>query len=179
MLNLLLEIFEIYMNAKAKEYIEKLQLLEHPEGGYFKEVYRSEVIINKDYLPQRYSSDRCLSTSIYFLLEGKQFSALHRLKSDEIWHHIDGVSVKIFVIDENGKLTITKLGKNIKDGDVLQTVIKRSCWFGAEILDETSFTLVSCTVAPGFDFADFELGKREELLELFPEHKELVLKLTK
>lgn len=162
------------MNAEAKKYIERLHLELHPEGDYFKEIYRSGEFILPKGLPPRFRDKRNISTSIYFLLEGKQKSNFHKLKSDEIWHYYDGCGVNIFIIDDSGKLTEIKLGKNFE----LQAVIINNNWFGAELSEKNSFCLLGCTVAPGFDFEDFELAKREELLNLFPEHKEVIERLT-
>ena len=162
----------------SKEYIEKLQLSAHPEGGFFKEVYRAEEQIN-DKLPSRYAGSRAFSTSIYFLLEGNQISSLHRLNSDEIWHFYDGSSIKIYIIDEDGKSFSVNLGNNLEEGETFQTVIKKNSWFGAEVVDKNSFSLVGCTVAPGFDFDDFELGSRDELLESYPQYEDIIKKLTK
>ena len=165
------------MNSKAKYYIQKLQLNKHPEGGHYREVYRSGEIISID-TPVK-NLKRNISTSIYFLLDGSQISKFHRLKSDELWHYYDGSSVKVYSIDENGKLTITILGKKTEDGEVYQAVIKKNNWFSAEVINKRSFALIGCTVSPGFDFSDFELATREFLLSSFPQHKNLVLKFTK
>jgi len=167
------------MNAKAKYYIDKLQLIRHPEGGYFKEVYRSSEFIKAENLPLRYKSNRTFSTSIYFLLEGNEFSSLHKLKSDEIWHFYDGSPVKISIIDRDGILNEIVLGKNLKDGEIMQIVIEKNNWFGAELLDKESFCLVGCTVAPAFDFDDLKIGNRQELLKRFPQHKKIIERLTK
>ena len=145
---------------KADIYIKKLKLIPHPEGGYFKEIYRSGETL-KHGLPGRYKGNRSFSTSIYFLLKGKQKSLLHKLKSDEIWHFYDGSSLKLYIIDAKSKLSSKLLGRNI------------------DVSDENSFALFGCTVAPGFDFSDFELGERKKLLRLYPQHKELVEKFTK
>ena len=167
------------MLPQARNYIEKLQLKLHPEGGYYKEIYRAGEMILPEHLPERYKSARNFSTSIYFLLEGNQVSHLHRLKSDEQWHFYDGSSTVLYVIGEKGNLTKTLLGRNIDNGESLQTVVQKNFWFAAELLDKTSFVLLGCTVAPGFDFSDFELGKREELLIAFPHLGELINKTSK
>ena len=164
------------MNSKAKAYIKKLGLKKHPEGGYYREVYRSGEKILSGHLPIRYKSNRNFSTSIYFLLEGKQCSAFHLLQSDELWHYYDGSDVIIYIIDKKGKLSIKKLGKT-KDAQ-FQLVIEKQFWFAAELDDKNSFSLFGCTVSPGFDFEDFRLGKREELIKKFPEHKFLIEQLT-
>lgn len=165
------------MNEKAKYYIQKLELEKHPEGGYFKEIYRSGEMITIE-APRKHLK-RNVSTSIYFLLEGSQISKFHRLKSDELWHFYDGDAVKIYVIDEQGKLTEIMLGKETDKGQVFQTVIRKKHWFAAEVINKRSFALIGCTVSPGFDFTDFELAKREYLLKSFPQHKTLISKFTK
>ncbi len=166
------------MNPEAKKYIDKLHLELHPEGGYFKEIYRSGEIILPEGLPSRFRIGRNFSTAIYFLLEGKQVSRFHRLKSDEIWHFYDGGGVKIFAIDNTGKLSEYRLGKNFEKREELQVVIKNNHWFCAELLDRKSFSLVGCTVSPGFDFDDFEIAKRVELLREFPQHKDIIVRFT-
>ena len=167
------------MNSKAKEYIDKLQLQAHLEGGYFSEVYRSEEIISGDHLPVRYGASRSFSTSIYFMLEGDQVSTFHRLKSDELWHFYDGTALDIYIIDEKGILNKTRIGNNINSGETFQTVVKKNCWFGAELINKSSFALIGCTVSPGFDFNDFELAGRNKLIKKYPEHEEIIIKLTK
>lgn len=167
------------MNTEAQKYIEKLHLEKHPEGGYFKEIYRSGEMILPEGLPSRFLKSRNISTSIYFLLEGKQVSNFHKLKSDEIWHFYDGSGVRIFVIDSSGDLSIHKLGRNFEDSEELQIVIKNNHCFAAELIDKNSFCLVGCTVSPGFDFDDFELGNRNELIDCFPQQKKLIERFTK
>jgi len=167
------------LNNKARKYIEKLQLKAHPEGGYYREVFRAGEIILADHLPKRYKSSRNFSTSIYFLLEGNQVSNFHRLKSDEQWHFYDGSGIVIYVIEEGGNLSKILLGRNIEKGESLQTVIKHNSWFGAELIDKTSFALIGCTVSPGFDFSDFELGKKAKLLDEYPDYEYTIIKLTK
>ena len=167
------------MDKKAKYYIEKLKLQEHPEGGYFKEIYRSDEIFSASVLPERYNGGRAFSTSIYFLLEGKNISALHKLQSDEIWHFYDGCPVKIYIITPQGKLEERMIGHNLDNKESLQTVICKHSWFGAELTDKSSFCLIGCTVSPGFDFQDFEMGKRVKLIEQYPEFSEIILRLTK
>lgn len=164
------------MNEKSKYYINKLELIKHPEGGYYREIYRSAEMFLID--PPKKDLKRNASTSIYFLLDGSQVSKFHRLKSDELWHFYDGGSIKIYVIDEKGKLDEITLGRKTEAGDVFQIVIKKNNWFAAEVIDKKSFSLIGCTVSPGFDFSDFELADRQYLLENFIAHKNLIQKLT-
>ena len=167
------------MHEKAKYYIDKLKLQKHPEGGYFNEIYRSDEIFTASVLPKRYNGDRAFSTSIYFLLEGKEISTFHKLQSDEIWHFYDGSPVRISIINPEHTLEEKLLGNTIENNESLQRVINKGSWFGAELVDKSSFTLVGCTVSPGFNFLDFEIGKRERLLEEYPEFSSIILRLTK
>lgn len=157
-------------------WIEHLELKSHPEGGWYKEVYRSEEEIPVNGLPVRYKGSRSFSTSIYYLLEKGQISALHRIQSDEQWHFYAGSPLSVFIIHPNGILENLVIGSNPEKGEVFQGVVKAGCWFGSMV--EEGYALVGCTVSPGFDFADFELGKREELLHQYPQHKEIILRLT-
>lgn len=163
----------------SKDWIEKLQLKQHPEGGYFREIYRADGVISKDALPIRYNGGRVYSTTIYYLLESGDFSSLHRLKSDEQWFHIDGSALTIHSIEPKGNYTQHRIGKNLDKGEQPHAVIPHGNWFGGTIEEVNSFSLVGCIVAPGFDFEDFELGKRDELMKQFPQHKALIEKLTR
>ena len=165
------------MQQKARAYIKKLQLKKHPEGGYYREVYHSGEKILSGHLPKRYKSSRNFSTSIYFLLEGNQFSAFHQLKSDELWHFYDGSDLEVYIINPEGNLTVAKLGRS--DDAEFQIAIEKKCWFAAETEDKQSFSLFGCTVAPGFEFEDFELGRRDFLFKKFPQHKNLISRLTR
>ncbi len=162
----------------AAYWINKLNLLAHPEGGYYKEIYRSEEFIEQTVLPNRYSSKHSLSTSIYFLLNKNQISAFHKLQSDEIWHYHTGASLKIHIISNDGNYKEVKLGLSLEDGESPQIIIPHNHWFAAELLDKSSFTLIGCTVAPGFDFTDFILGKQDILKKLFPQHSDLIVRMT-
>lgn len=129
----------------------------HPEGGYFRETYRSS-----GEMPfPGFEGTRNLCTSIFFLLKEGQQSALHRIKSDEIWYFHDGDGVDIIEIDEKGNEIITRLGKKINQGERLQHVVKANRWFGARLPEGSRFCLVGCQVSPGFDFRDFELMQNE------------------
>ena len=165
------------MHLKAQKYIKQLQLKKHPEGGYFKEFYRSGEMILPEHLPKRYKSSRNFSTSIYFLLEGKQFSSFHLLQSDELWHFYDGSSVLLYIINQKGELSVKKLGRSV-DSE-LQLTIEKQSWFAAEVEDKKSFVLFGCTVSPGFEFEDFEIGRRDELIKNFPQYSDLIKRLTK
>lgn len=167
------------MIEKVRTYIDKLQLQPHPEGGYYREVYRAGEMILAENLPGAYNGYRNISTSIYFLLQRNDFSAFHKLKSDELWHFYDGSGLKISLIDQSGNFNEICLGKNIDEGEVFQTVIKKNCWFAAELIDKKSFALVGCTVSPGFDFRDFEMADCEQLIGQFPELKDRIIRLCR
>ena len=166
------------MNANAKYWIEKLQMEPHPEGGYFRQTYRADLILPQQSLPG-FAGARAASTAIYFLLEDRNFSAFHRLKSDEVWHFYAGAALDVHVLDAEGKHAVISLGTDLEAAQLPQAVVRAGCWFGSHVQHWTGWVLVGCTVAPGFDFADFELGKREELEKDFPQHREIVRKLTR
>jgi predicted cupin superfamily sugar epimerase len=163
----------------AEYWIQQLDLQEHPEGGFFRETYRSHETIPPEALPERFSGARSFATAIYFLLKGDDFSAFHRIKSDELWHFHAGRPLTLHMIDSSGRYQKTVLGENPQNGEVLQATVPEGCWFAAETLDRSGYTLVGCTVAPGFDFADFEMGRRSELIELYPDHRQLIKTLTR
>ncbi len=162
------------MSSRVEFLIEKLNLKPHPEGGFFKETYRSKESIKKENLHVRFAGDRAHSTSIYFLLTSENYSALHKIQSDEMWHHYEGGTLEITSIDNNGKLTVHSLGKNLENNEEPQIVIKAGDWFGAKVKDKDTYTLAGCTVSPGFDFEDFVMGDKNELLKQFPQHKEVI-----
>lgn len=159
----------------AAYYVKNLQLLPHPEGGYYKETYRCEELIH----PKDFSGERNISTSIYFLLEEFNFSAFHKIKSDEVWHFYAGDALEVIEITVNGKLKITSLGANVSAGEVFQYVVPAHNWFASRVKYGGKFSLVGCTVAPGFDFNDFELAEGKKLTAQFPEHKETIEALTR
>ncbi len=163
----------------AKYWIDRLQLEPHPEGGYFRQTYKSKLIIERSGLPPYFDGARAASTAIYFLLEGKNFSAFHRLHSDEMWHFYSGCPVAVHVISLEGKYSKILLGNNPDEGEVFQAVVPAGCWFASHVADWKSWALVGCTVAPGFEFADFEMGKREELVVKYPQQRDVVERLTR
>jgi len=167
------------MTKLANYWIDKLGLIAHPEGGYYRETYRSGLAIAREALPPQYTGPRLVSTAIYFLLEGKNFSAFHRLRSDELWHFYAGGSFVVHVIDEEGRYSEISVGSDPDAGERLQAVVKAGCWFASRTRNPESFALAGCTVAPGFDFEDFELGKRSERTRLYPQHRELIKELTR
>lgn len=163
----------------AQYWIEKLRLEPHPEGGYFRQTYRSELMIARQALPQEFGAARAASTPIYFLLEGKNFSAFHRLRSDEMWHFYAGSPLLVHVIEPGGQRSTIFLGTNLEVEQAPQAVVRAGCWFASHVWDWKSWALVGCTVAPGFDFVDFELAKRADLLASFPQHEQIIRKLTR
>lgn len=166
------------MNIHTAEYWkEKLGLVQHVEGGAFREVYRSQHVLPRSILINEHKGDRNISTSIYFLLAHGEFSAFHRIASDELWHHYDGSTLYVYEIKPDGELVTHKLGKG--EGALPQAVIPAGSWFASRVEEEYGFALCGCTVAPGFDFEDFELAERAPLQQLFPKHRVLIEELTR
>jgi predicted cupin superfamily sugar epimerase len=166
------------LTKDAQYWIEKLQLAPHPEGGYFRQTYRSDMMIPRESLPG-FSGSRSASTAIYFLLEGENFSAFHRLRSDEVWHFYFGSPVIVDVIDPQRDYCSFRLGSDPDAGEAFQAVVKAGCWFASHVADWKSFAVVGCTVAPGFDFEDFEIAKRAELIARYPAHRAIINRLTR
>lgn len=162
----------------AKYWKDKLELISHVEGGAFKEVYRSAMVLPQEKLTKEHLGDRNASTGIYFLLEYGEFSAFHRIASDELWHFYDGDTLTVYEIKASGALIKHLLGKDIDAGEQPQIVIEAGSWFGSRVEVEGGYTLCGCTVAPGFDFADFELADREKLSEAYPMYKDLIKNMT-
>lgn len=171
---------------RAHDLISQLQLEAHPEGGYFREVYRSSESIPLAGLPGRFGGPRSFGTAIYFLLRPGEVSHLHRIQADELWHFYAGTPLRVHLLDETtGQHRTLELGPDLAAGQSFFGMVPTGTWFGAEVNappesdphDEV-FSLVGCTVAPGFDFADFELGTRDDLLARFPAHEEIVKRLT-
>jgi len=167
------------MKKDAEYWIRKLALEPHPEGGYFRQTYRANLVLAKESLPSEFTGARAVSTAIYFLLEGESFSAFHRLLSDELWHFYVGSVLVVHAIDEHGRYSEVLLGSDPDVGEALQAVVKAGCWFASEVRDRKSFALVGCTVAPGYEFADFEMAKREELVVDYPQHRRVIDRLTR
>lgn len=161
-------------NKNADYWISRLQLLPHPEGGYFKEVFRSGTEVMRP-PPSLLPKKAC--TSIYYLLEGTDFSGFHRIASDEIWYFHKGAPLHIHVIDEAGEHLTLELSDEPTGN--LSIVIKAGLWFAAEIPSASGFTLASCAVAPGFEFSEFEMGGREQLTALYPQHGGIFVKLCR
>lgn len=163
---------------KADYYIQKLNLTEHVEGGAFKEIYRSSGIIPHAILGSVFGGDRNTSTAIYFLLKHGQISAMHKIASDELWHFYDGASLCIYEITAQGELQKHRLGKNLEEGESFTCLIKAGSWFGSRCEIVGGFSLVGCTVAPGFDFKDFVLAERTELCNRYTQYADIINELT-
>lgn len=159
--------------------IELYDLQPHPEGGWFKQTYKSAELIPVGALPQRFPDARTFSTAIYFLLEKGNFSAFHRIKSDECWHFYAGDPLNVYIIDQEGKLTVITLGNDFENGQLFQYIVPANCWFASSPAEGSEFCFVGCTVAPGFDFEDFELAERDKLIKAYPTHKDMITKLTR
>lgn len=162
----------------AQALIEQLALARHPEGGWFRETYRASEQMAAQALPARFGGDRSFSTAIYFLLEAGDISALHRIRSDEVWHFYAGSALDVHCIAPEGAHQVLRLGANPAAGQQFQAVVPAGCWFGAELAGD-GFALVGCTVAPGFDFADFEMGEAQPLAVRYPQHAALIKRLTR
>ncbi|MCX7809310.1 MAG: cupin domain-containing protein [Leptospiraceae bacterium] len=163
----------------VEEIIRSLNLTKHPEGGYYREIYRSNEFIPVEVLENRKNAKkpyRNISTSIYYLLVNSDVSLFHRIKSDEIWHFYQGSPLLLHILDEEKQeyRNIT-LGKDL----VFQVVVPKNVWFSAEILDKSSYSLIGCTVSPGFEFEDFEIAKSQDLISKFPQWENLIKKFTK
>jgi predicted cupin superfamily sugar epimerase len=157
-------------------WIAHLGLLAHPEGGYYRETYRSTLQLSGDGLPPAYAGPRAASTAIYFLVTAGHPSCFHRLQTDEIWHFYAGDTLEICCLSADGVLEVKRLGMDVASGDCLQQAIPAGTWFGARVAGE--YALCGCTMAPGFDFQDFELGTRAAMVAQFPAHGALIQQLT-
>jgi uncharacterized protein len=158
--------------TSANDLIRVLQLQPHPEGGYYKEMYRSREMMDTAH------GIRNVSTAIYYLLQDEERSAFHRIKSDELWFFHMGTPLEILTIKYGG-LQIITLGSEMQKAEIPQAVIPAGTWFCARVKNKKGFALVSCTVAPGFDFADFELANRKALLDQYPRMHDVIEEFTK
>jgi hypothetical protein len=161
------------LGPEARALVEALGLAPHPEGGFFRETFRAPAIVASSGRPWR-----AASTAIYFLLPEGSFSAFHRVSSDEVWHFYDGAPLELHTLDEAGEHQVARLGRDLARGERPQLVVPAGVLQAAVPLGGP-YTLVGCTVAPGFDFADFELPPRADLLARFPGHADVVRSLTR
>lgn len=162
----------------ADDIIERLHLQPHPEGGYYRQTYQAADLLSAGGLPDRYTGARAASTTIYFLLRDDEVSRLHRLASDEVWHFYFGDPLVIHVITPEGERSDQVLGHDFWSGQQPQFVVPQGCWFGAAMREPGGFALVGNTVAPAFDFDDFELADRVRLTSAWPQHADLIRRLT-
>ena len=161
--------------AEAARLIAQLGLQPHPEGGFYSETWRAAEMLRRPAL----GVERAAGTAIYYMLSGDAYSAWHRIRSDEIWHFYAGGPLLVHVLDAQGALTTHRLGNALEDETAaFQAIVPANCWFAAERVSAARTTLVGCTVAPGFDYADFELADAESLAADFPAHAELIAKLA-
>ena len=166
------------MVITGEYWVQKLSLLKHPEGGYYRETYRGSDLINQDQSLSRYGGARNTSTAIYYLLIDQDFSAFHKLQSDEIFHFYSGSALDVHIISDLGEYSYYKVGNNPDNNEILQLVIPHGNWFASCVSQPDSYSLIGCTVSPGFDFADFTLANQEDLINLYPQHKKIIRQFT-
>jgi predicted cupin superfamily sugar epimerase len=160
----------------AQDWIQRLGLTPHPEGGWYKETYRAGFQVTPAQGPTTGKTTSAV-TSIHYLLENEDFSAFHRIAYPEIWYWHDGEPLTVHEISPDGTYTARTLGKG--EGQVLSLVVEPGVWFAAGLPGKKGYGLVSCAVAPGFDFEVFEMGKREGLLSAYPRHAEILRRLSR
>jgi predicted cupin superfamily sugar epimerase len=166
------------MLAIVKTLIAELGLRKHPEGGFFRETYRSDESMTLACLPDRYNEEHALATTIYFLITSAEPSRLHRLRSDEVWYFHMGHGMEMHLFGRGGEYRSTRLGTNLVAGEMLHVVVPRYTWFGARVTEPDGYALCSCSVAPGFQFEDFVLGERSQLLDKYPANSDIIQALT-
>ena len=167
------------MDGAIRRWVETLGLTPHPEGGFFRETYRAELVLPETALPG-HAGPRSASTAIYFMVTAGSFSALHRIASDEVWHFHAGGPLEIVSLLPDGERRDLHLGLDLDAGERPQHVVKAGAWFGSRLRHAAdAYSLVSCTVAPGFDFADFALARRTELSLELPQHSAIITALTR
>jgi hypothetical protein len=159
------------VHKEAAPLIRKLEFEKHPEGGYFKQTYKSDMVVNVE----GYDWPRNISTTIYYMLVGGQFSAFHRMKSDELWHHYAGSALVLYTIDKDGKLLKIKISARGR----FQAAVKADTWFAAALDNKRSYCLLGCTVSPGFDYRDWKLARKDDLVRTYPQHRALIERYTK
>jgi predicted cupin superfamily sugar epimerase len=168
----------------ANEIVQLLRLEQHPkEGGYFRETYRSRATIDTTHLPPAgYANagprDRALGTAIYYLITPDSFSALHRLPGEEVFHHYLGDAVEMLMLHADGRGDVVRIGTDLATGESPQVVVPGGTWQGSRLVPGGAFALLGCTMSPGFDYADYAHGRRNDLIERFPAHAERIRELT-
>jgi predicted cupin superfamily sugar epimerase len=148
------------------------------EGGYFRETYRSELSLSATALPLEYGGDRNVSTAIYYLLTPDTFSTIHRVKSDEVFHFYAGDPIEMLQLDADGRGRIVTIGNDLAAGQLPQLVVPGGLWQGCRLIPGGNWALMGCTVAPGFDYADFTAANRVDLIAQYPDHAKLITALT-
>jgi len=159
--------------------IQRHGLEPHPEGGWYKQTYKSHEQVDAEALPRRFGASRVFSTAIYFLLEKGNFSAFHRIKSDECWHFYTGDPLLIYIIEQTGELKVISLGSDTEKGQSFQYVVPANCWFASSPAPQSKYCFVGCTVSPGFEFEDFELANATALSVMYPQHKSIIMELCR
>jgi len=167
------------MTSTVQSIIRRLNLMPHPEGGHYRETFASSIKVRHPGIYDETRVERSAMTQIYFLLEQDDFSAFHRVRSDETWHLYAGGPMEIHIIDQRGNYTCRSLGSDLDNGEEPQITIPANTWQGARLEPGAGHALCGCTVAPGFDFADFVMATRRELELIFPDHQEIVAALTR
>lgn len=162
----------------ARHWITTLGLTPHPEGGWYREVYRAGDRLQPSALPERYLGSRPFATAIYFLLNAGEVSRFHRLQSDELWHFYAGTGLTLHLLYADGTHEQRRLGMPGADGTAFVASVPRGVWMGACVDDPAGYALTGCTVAPGFDYADFELASRAALLAAYPARHDIIHRLT-
>lgn len=162
-----------------QQLVASLKLQPHPEGGFYREVYRAAEQIPASALPSQFGGSRSFSTSIYFLLTANNFSAFHRIASDEIWHFYSGDPLHVHVLDPQGHYQLIQLGNGENAIANFQAVVPAGSWFASESKGTLGYSLVGCTVAPGFDFTDFELANAKILVQQYPAYADLIQRLCR
>lgn len=163
----------------AADIIDRLKLQPHPEGGFYAETYRSEEELACRALPCRYGANRSVATAIYFLLTADSCSVMHRLKSDEIFHFYLGDPVTMLHLYPDGQTRIVTLGPDLLQGHQPQIIVPKNIWQGSFTTGSNGYALLGTTVAPGFDFADFEYGDRQNLITQYPDQAQIITRLTR
>lgn len=164
---------------KAIDLIERFKMEPHPEGGYFCKGYSDAPCFYPNFPDQKFDGSRRLYSSILYLLEKDDFSAFHRLETDEMWHHYLGGELVFYVISPTGSLQVQKVGKTLDEGSVFQFLVPHHHWFAVVPGAGFDFALCGCTLSPGYDDADFELASRDVLCAMFPEQRTLISALTR
>jgi len=164
---------------RANQLIKQYNLQPHPEGGWYCQTYKSNEQVAANALPTRFGASRAFSTAIYFLLEQGNFSAFHRIKSDECWHFYAGDPLLLYIIQQSGELKMISLGNGLEKGQIFQFVVPANCWFASRPAPGSVYCFAGCTVSPGFEFEDFELADVDALADQYPQHRAIIMELCR